>query len=342
MLKNVFFNQIIIEDLRKSGLTLEDVVHYGWRQLHQPVEDLADIIGFRKYNGHYLAKVCEAILVIPYPNSNFARVRLYPPIEGAKYLQPKDISPQPYIVAEVDEIKCKFNKPVIITEGEKKTLCLIKHGYPAIGLPGVWQFKNEKNGYPDLLPALDEWIWKGREVYICFDSDSCLNKMVRQAEIELAIKLYLREAVVRIIRIPQEDTQQKLGVDDYIVQKGADRFKILYDNAKPFWNVYPIEYENDLMAVLVRMKDKGLILSAQIERLLSFFARSWKVKKTTLFKDFKNLIPEEEKEEKNRIVEKLEPWKGTVNGEELADEIYEILKQFVYIADEHYYQDLRS
>ncbi len=336
-MKNSFISkQVVIDDLRKSGLTPEDIGLCGWREL-QPGEDIAEILGFRKYNGHDLTRVCEAILIIPYPNSDFARVRLYPPIEGVKYLQPRGISPQPYIVAEVDEIKRKLNKPVIITEGEKKTLCLIKHGYPTIGLPGVWQFKNGKEGYPDLLPALNEWRWKGREVYICFDSDSCLNKMVRQAEMELAIKLYLREAIVRIIRIPQEDTQQKMGVDDYIVQKGADRFKILYDNAKPFWDVYPIEYENDLMTVLAKMKEEGLILSAQIERLLSFFARSWKVKKTTLFKDFKNLIPEEEKEEKNRIVEKLEPWKGTVNGEELADEIYEILKQFVYIADEHYY-----
>jgi len=228
-------------DLEKSGLNWSDVKRYGWHVISTSeagaFDKLKETIGFTSYNGCSILKACSQVLVIPYPQGNFSRVRLYPPLDSTKYLQPVGITPSPYILPEIAGIKEKPHKPVIITEGEKKALCLVKNGFNAIGLPGVWCFKNKRQDLP-LLKELEEWNWKGRTVHICFDSDAKDNANVVQAEIELGLNFYARGAKVFVIRLPQPDHQNKLGVDDYIAEYGVDAFKELYGGAKPFFEAY--------------------------------------------------------------------------------------------------------
>ncbi|MEA3313236.1 MAG: DUF3854 domain-containing protein, partial [Caldisericota bacterium] len=137
---------IVAEDLRKSGLNWKDVELLGW-SIVKNKQELKEIIGSVRQD---LIQATQAILKIPYPDADFARVKLYPAIKDCKYLQPKGVSPKPYILAEIAELKNKAHKPIIFTEGEKKTLCLFKNNYNAIGLPGVWAFKNQKQDEPFL------------------------------------------------------------------------------------------------------------------------------------------------------------------------------------------------
>ena len=200
---------------------------------------------------------------------------MYPKIDDIKYLQPKNIAPQPYILPSIAELKNKPHKPIIFTEGEKKTLCLIKNGYYAIGLAGVWEFKNKKQGEP-FLKELDEWNWKERTVHICFDADALFNSQVLKAEIELALNLYFRGAKVFIIRLPQPNHTEKVGVDDFIAQKGIEAFRQLYNEALPFTKAYKKEYMdevlNRLAQLLTQLKD---VDKFQFEKLKMELQKVW-------------------------------------------------------------------
>ena len=272
-------------DLAKSGLTWEYVEQQGWSVI-DPTEPgafskLKDLLGFTSYNGENILRACTSILVIPYPLSNFKRLRLYPPLNGTKYLQPAGIPPVPYILPEVAELAKKTHKPLIITEGEKKTLCLVKNGYNAIGLPGVWTFKSTKQNL-SFLKELEEWDWRGRIVYICFDSDAVYNVQVLKAEAELGLNLYARGAKVFIIRLPQPDHRTKYGVDDYISEKGIDAFRVLYDSAKPLAEAYGREHIEEVLGRLVRVEMSDLLL----EQLKIGLRKSWRLS----VKDFKRLL----------------------------------------------------
>src|SRR5882672_3529841 len=78
--------------------------------------------------------------------------------------------------------------PLVVTEGELKAACGVKHGYPTIGLGGVWSFMSKRHDI-DLLPIFKEFAWEDRIVYICFDSDAATNPDVLAAERKLAERL---------------------------------------------------------------------------------------------------------------------------------------------------------
>ena len=325
---------IVAENLTKSGLTWDDVQPLGWCVINHR-QELIDAIGFASYHEHDLIRTTQAILKIPYPGTDLARIRLYPPVEGAKYLQPENVSPQPYILPEIAELKNKPHKPIIFTEGEKKTLCLIKHGYYAIGLPGVWQFRNKKQG--ELFSKeLEEWNWKERTVYICFDSDAKYNPGVTKAEIELALNLYARGAKVLIIRLPQPNHTEKVGVDDYITQEGIEVFEEIYNEAKPLFEAYPDTYYQEIIKTLAMLQKQGTLLAGQIEHATMLLAKHWNIRKSTIEKDLKGYLPVE-KEEKQSIVEELEPCSEEVNGSEIAGQVEQTLRDYVYLPTSHYY-----
>ena len=94
----------------------------------------------------------------------------------------------------------------MVTEGEKKTLCAVQHGFACVGLAGVWNWsvgKDPETGQRLPIPDLDAVDWKSRTVYIAFDSDAATNYTVQLAEWELSQHLNQRGAQVRVARIPK-------------------------------------------------------------------------------------------------------------------------------------------
>ncbi|MBE9044035.1 DUF3854 domain-containing protein [Pleurocapsales cyanobacterium LEGE 10410] len=126
--------------------------------------------------------------------------------------------------------------PLIITEGAKKAAALLSLGYAAIALPGVFngyrQPKDEfgrKTGLAKLIPQLQVFATPGRKVYFDFDKDTKASTI---ANVNKAIaktgKLFTKAGVdVKVIRW-QESAK---GVDDLIVQNGAEAFHQAYDKA---------------------------------------------------------------------------------------------------------------
>src|SRR5262249_57244234 len=91
-----------------------------------------------------------------------------------------------------------------ITEGEKKPRCADQHGFPCIGLGGVWAWQKKrlqdedgnKTGRRELIPDLAAINWRGRAVTVVFDSDIVDKPEVQWACWYLAEELAEHGAVV--------------------------------------------------------------------------------------------------------------------------------------------------
>lgn len=169
----------------------------------------------------------------------FCRVRYLsePPQRGfvaqkpLRYGQPRDSGTRAYFAPLLDwqTIADDPREGVLITEGEKKTLAGLLAGFPVIGLGGVYSWLSEG----ELLPELDAFKWKGRDVYICFDSDGQYNPHILAAEARLVDELQRRRgAACYLVRIPQ-DGDAKMGLDDYLLTHSVGGFEALLQQATP-------------------------------------------------------------------------------------------------------------
>lgn len=178
--------------------------------------------------------------VIPYfsidgKKSDFFRYRfLDQPLDfrvlagkSRRYTQPKGSPPQIYFppLAPWKDIATVVSIDILLTEGEKKSASACKHGFPTLGLGGVWNFRSAKKKQL-LIPQFNDIVWADRKVIIAYDSDTVHKPSVMQAENALAAELIKLGAKVFILRLP-ESGNGKVGLDDYLVAHGADGLKTL-------------------------------------------------------------------------------------------------------------------
>lgn len=211
-----------LADLRRSGLADRTIAAAGIRSVLPP-EELDRLL--RTWTpGLYqrLQNTVVSAYLIPYPNTDgFCRLRLFyntpdrsPPEGLPKYLQPSGTPVRAYVPKGVEAYREKVHVPIWLTEGEKKALKLTQDGAAAIGLGGVWSFKDGD----DLLADLREWNWRSRVVYLAFDADLGSKPQVQDALYELALRLTEKEAHVYIVTW---DPAVGKGVDDVLVAGGA-------------------------------------------------------------------------------------------------------------------------
>lgn len=110
------------------------------------------------------------------------------------------------------------------TEGEFKAIIGCNHGFPVIGLQGVYNWKMD-DGYPPEAPLID----MTKTHYIVFDADKRNNKDVKRAETRLANDLRAKGGTVHIVDLPLGGPK---GLDDFILENGAEAFQELLDAAK--------------------------------------------------------------------------------------------------------------
>jgi phage/plasmid-associated DNA primase len=169
-----------------------------------------------------------------------------------KYLSPKKAGNRPYFPPITDwEKLLKSNKPLDITEGEKKAASLTFSGFPTIGLSGVFAWKDGTNREAEilgggssfdveepededldgsrLLPELSAIDWAYRDVAIVFDSDIAQKHQVRSAMAQLATNLAAPDLRARPfpVLLPNEIDGTKNGADDFIVRHGRDAYELL-------------------------------------------------------------------------------------------------------------------
>jgi len=149
-----------------------------------------------------------------------------------KYEAPRGVPNRLFIPASTRAVLNTSHDPLIITEGEKKSLCADTNGFPSVSIPGVWAWPARSNSNrKQFIPDLAAVPWKGRKVYVVFDSDAATNPKVQQAESALAGVLRGHGATVRVVRLPAAPDGGKLGLDDYLVRYGAKALKDLLSEA---------------------------------------------------------------------------------------------------------------
>ena len=156
-----------------------------------------------------------------------------------KYLSPPGRSNMLYFVRGVTEAHLRDARlPVILTEGEFKTLALwrlanwagVDHPrFLPIGVSGVYNWRGtvgKTTGADGSRlnvkgPILDlQWItWKDRKVIIAYDADAATKDLVRYARAEFARHLRMSGAVVGFL---EWDSSQGKGIDDHLAMVGPD------------------------------------------------------------------------------------------------------------------------
>lgn len=250
---------LALEDVIKSGLTPEMLEKAQVQVFGSSAKILKERLGFVNFNGVSLMQ-SHRLTQFPYFDEDgrivLYRYRLSPTAyrkednQPTKYLHPKDTPAIPYILPSVWSVKDKANKPVWITEGEKKCLKLIQHGRCCIGLTGVWLFKNgNDNDSKYLLPELKQFAWKGRTVYIGFDADLWTNPSVRAALFELSFKLFSLGAVIRF-----PIWQGAKGIDDFLVNQNepGNVLTDLESRAKDLRSFASPDYHGEILGALYR------------------------------------------------------------------------------------------
>lgn len=156
-------------------------------------------------------------------------------IEGKeqKYLRPNGSSNHLYVPKFIQLVDLLNNKtPLLFTEGEKKTICANINGFLTVGLNGVQNWKTkDKDGVSRPLEVFNKLNLSSRQVLICFDSDIMTNENVQKAENEFAKFLQGLGAKVRVLRFHDTTSEEKLGIDDYILKYGVEEFKHLAKEA---------------------------------------------------------------------------------------------------------------
>jgi hypothetical protein len=210
-------------DLCASGLNDATIEACGFISTDNP-----DVIG-RLLNWRSPADGLGPCLVIPFrrpdgspiPIADFCRLKPDRPRtqDGStvKYEQPAGKSLRAFFPPGTTAALFDPSQPLIITEGEKKAAKADQEGFPCVGLTGVDCWGKDGAMIADLAAV----AWRGRTVYIVYDSDAASKPAVRGAEERLAQALMGCGAVVKVVRLPLSPGV-KVGLDDFLVAHGPD------------------------------------------------------------------------------------------------------------------------
>jgi hypothetical protein len=204
-------------DLRKSGL-LDDTITKA--NIHSvPPCDIPKILG-----KSYADKV-DSLLAFPYGKNKFCRYKVFPSIKDKdghkiKYFQSPGSGVYLYYPPGIEAEIADPSIPLSFVEGEKKSLKGYQEGIISIGMGGIWNFKEK--GSDELAPDFDNIPLRDRIVNLIPDGDYRKNKDIQRAVFLLAQKLKGKGATSYLISLP--DGNEKIGLDDFLVQFGVSEF----------------------------------------------------------------------------------------------------------------------
>lgn len=169
------------------------------------------------------------------------------PKERGKYLSPPGCRNMIYFAPGVPAgLFRAVDIPVILTEGEFKTLALWRLAnhefetprFAPLGLAGVWGWRGtvgkttgpngDRRDVKGVIPDFDLVTWEGRRVIIAFDADADTNDQVEVARNLLARELRMRGAEVAFVTW---DIAQGKGIDDLLAAVGPEIVLALVDAA---------------------------------------------------------------------------------------------------------------
>lgn len=207
--------------------------------------------------------------VIPYFDLHgdiapYYRVKILDPLGGPKYRALKGMPNHIYFPPKFRKLlEQPQHKYVIITEGEKKAACAVRHGFPCVGLSGVDNWKNRQISFPEStkfravkqqgiiqakIPSgdanamvlqdsgvvavgfndlVDYMVEREMEAIIVFDSDrGGVKSQVQRAAAQLGYELRYRGIPISGVRhlVLPSTKDEKVGLDDYLIKHGTKNF----------------------------------------------------------------------------------------------------------------------
>ena len=237
----------LVQELIDSGIPIQHHNSLNYRNVSR--EQAFELVGMRlagwvvpymDFNGK------------PYTHDGKIFCRLKPDAgqltgdKPAKYLSAKGSGCRPYFSPFLEANHIKEVRDVIITEGEKKTDCLTLHGFPTIGIAGVDCWRDRRSD--GMLPELEQIKWRGRNVFIVFDSDVVQKDSVKRALKALSTVLTDKGAYVRVATLPTDINGTKNGADDFLVKYGKKALEHLlriardsHEKKKYIWVEEPVK-----------------------------------------------------------------------------------------------------
>ena len=222
------------QDLAGSGIDLTDFREYGGKIIDTP-EQFCELLGYVPNCTPYSPQGWAIPFVDPVNGKLFSgkdglpffRIRLrYPSGGKAKYLSRRNAGQHAFILPPVHEALCRNpTLPLVITEGEKKAWCAVKHGLPVIGLTG--NFGWSLPGTHELLPELVHYLTAARPVIVIWDSDAKGNRHFGLSSKRLATALLGFGSSLQELILPSLSTDGKTGLDDFLIQRGRKEFEEL-------------------------------------------------------------------------------------------------------------------
>ncbi|MBD2152614.1 DUF3854 domain-containing protein [Pseudanabaena sp. FACHB-1277] len=205
---------------------------------------IAEFLGWKGYQGSggWICKGIDFKSGKKQPHGQFKPdIPIIFPDQGkpAKYLSCKDIvtkeSLHDAILLEMPDrdywetVANDMTAITVITEGSKKAGALLTCGFAGIGLQGVEMgFKDGK-----LVPNLVPFFTRDRSIIFAFDAD-----IVEKEGVEIALKKITAQAkrCGAMPLIAQWDISLGKGIDDVLVNHGADKVREIMANAIPYKN----------------------------------------------------------------------------------------------------------
>jgi hypothetical protein len=172
----------------------------------------------------------QSALALPYPGLDFTRYKLFPPGRGTdhhsiRYAQPSGSGVHLYVLPSVRVMLNNAKRSLYWVEGEKKAAKGTQESFPCIGLGGLWNWTQSGTG--NGIAELDTIVHVERQEIIVPDSDVWTRPDLLQAVYALGKELESRGARVSVVTIPPGADGAKVGLDDYLVVKGAAAFRKL-------------------------------------------------------------------------------------------------------------------
>lgn len=230
-----------VQDLHKSGLEPEAIKACVFSS--RDPEELKRLLNL-DYDGPTSGLVFQYHDLHDRGQVNSCRIKPDTPFnikgKSVKYMQPRGVETRIYVpITNRQEQLFDKDVPLLITEGEKKSLKASIEGYCAVAAPGVSNFfdksTSEEAGRDVLkheLLALN--VGRGRVNYICLDANKTENRKVLKAELRLARSLKAEGIEVKLAHIPQLSEYEDTGLDDFLVAQRKDGLDTLLDSAWTF------------------------------------------------------------------------------------------------------------
>jgi hypothetical protein len=323
--------------LAERGITEATVKEFGIETEAKPAGiRFQGRLGFDRWAGSQaLEQLVKEVIWFPCRDADGKPVswiaRVFPALGEAKFLNPKDGTPLPFVPLETWAVKEKPNKPLILTEGPVKALAIYQAGHLPLGLGGVWMAtKKGTDESIELVPALREFKWSGRQVYLAFDADWTTNPQVRQALFRTFFALYRQGAKVWFLSwLPNEGK----GIDDYLhakTQNGDTPSSVLATTIEAACRIEKLVEPEDLTMLQSELINAKLTY-AQRSQVFKILSGPLKVRVSALEEDA--VREETETVARTFTLADPEPWPDPVNGVELVGEIIGLLRCHVVMSE---------